>query len=135
MNKKILFSALLLATILASGSAFAQGWGRNGDDGYGRRCGRAGNGSGYRGEFGWIDAMKAELGLSEQQVKQIFDLGTQYREKSFENRNNLNKLDELRVEHRKAVENVLTKEQLEKYNKIQNDNGRCSWFGGCRGRR
>jgi Spy/CpxP family protein refolding chaperone len=129
MNKKILIAALLVATVFAAGSVYARGWDRDND---GRRCGRGwGNGGGYRGEFARIDAMKAELGLSDQQVKQIFDLGTQYREKNFESRNNPSKLTDLRIEHRKAVESVLTKEQLEKYNKLKDGYGRYGWFGGC----
>ncbi len=138
MNKKILITALVAAAVLTAGSVYAQGWGKYGDrdDGYGRRgCGRGwGYGPGHRGEFARLDAMKTELGLSDQQVKMIFDLGTQYREKSFENRNNPDKIAQLRTEHRKAVENVLTKEQLEKYNKIQNGYGRFGWFGACASR-
>jgi hypothetical protein len=137
MNKKIFFITLLAASVLYATGAYAQGWGMMNrgydDDSYrGRGCGSGWNNSrGYRDGYNNLDAMKAELGLSEQQTKQIFDLGTQYREKYFENRNNPGKLEDLRVEHRKAIENVLTKDQQEKYNRIQNGYGRFGWYGGC----
>jgi Spy/CpxP family protein refolding chaperone len=136
MKKKVLFTILALASVLATATVYAQGWGRDGDEGYrggrGRGCG---NGFGYgygRGGFARLDAMKEDLGLTDQQVKQIFDLGTKFREKAFENRKDINKLDELRIEHRKAIEGVLTKDQLEKFNKIRNE--RYGRFGGCPGR-
>ncbi len=86
-------------------------------------------GPGMGGGFRHLNFMQKELGLTDQQVKQIFDIGTQYREKRFENRNNPDKLAELRTEHRKAVESVFTKEQLEKFNKFRDDRCRCGQMG------
>jgi Spy/CpxP family protein refolding chaperone len=115
MKKKIVILSLLLAFIVIAGDAFA----------FGRRGGGPGFGPGMGGDFRHLNFMQKELGLSDKQVKQIFDIGTQYREKRFENRNNPDKLDSLRSEHRKAVESVLTKDQLEKYNDLRNNNCRC----------
>lgn len=115
MKKQIILTSIFLSMILAAPGAFAQGWGRGHHDG-GNGSGY-GNGShmGYHG-FGRLEAMKEELNLTDTQVKQVFDLGTQYREKYFENRNNYKRLAELRIEHRKAVEKVLTTEQRDKFN-------------------
>jgi Spy/CpxP family protein refolding chaperone len=120
MKKKIVILSLLLAFVITAGDAFA----------FGRRGGGPGpgvSGPGMGGELRHLNFMQEELGLSDKQVKQIFDIGTQYREKFFENRNNRAKLADLRIEHRKAVESVLTKDQLEKLNKFQDDRCRCGW--------
>jgi Spy/CpxP family protein refolding chaperone len=136
---KIKTSLLALAAIaivsFAVNEAYSQGWGRGGcwnsGPGYGPRYGR-GHGPGYHGYgFGRMDAMKAELGLTDKQVEQIFKIGTEYRNKYFENRNNFDKITELRTEHRKAIENVLTKEQKEKFNRYGYGYGRYGWLGGC----
>ncbi|MFH0974600.1 MAG: hypothetical protein V1874_02325 [Spirochaetota bacterium] len=118
MNKKLVILAILAASLIAAGDLSA--WGRRG--GY---C--DGPGAGYGAGPRHLEYMQSELGLSDQQVKQIFDIGTQYRQKYFENRNNTDKIDELRIEHRKAVQSVLTKEQQEKFNKIRNNNCRNRW--------
>lgn len=116
MKKKLVILAILVAFVITAGDAFA--WGRKGGC-YG------GPGQGMWGDFRHLDYLQSELGLSDKQVKQIFDIGTQYREKRFENRNNPDKLAVLRDEHRKSVEAVLTKDQLEKYNDIWKNNNRC----------
>jgi Spy/CpxP family protein refolding chaperone len=116
MKKKIVIFSLLLAFVIMAGDAFALG----------RRGGGPG-GPGMGGDLRHLNFMQEELGLSDKQVKQIFDIGTQYREKRFESRNNPDKLDELRIEHRKAVEAVLTKDQLEKYNKLRSGYLRCNF--------
>ncbi|PKL37747.1 MAG: hypothetical protein CVV44_15515 [Spirochaetae bacterium HGW-Spirochaetae-1] len=115
MKKQIILTSILLSMILAAPGAFAHGWGRGHHDG--RNGFGYGNGihMGYHG-FGRLEAMKEELNLTDTQVKQVFDLGTQYREKYFENRKNYDKLAELRIEHRKAVEKVLTTEQRDAFN-------------------
>jgi Spy/CpxP family protein refolding chaperone len=117
MKKKLLILALLLGFVITAGDAFA----------FGRRGGGMGPGMGpgMGGGFRYLNFMQKELGLTDQQVKQIFDIGTQYRQKRFENRNNPDKLYELRAEHRKAVKAVLTKEQLEKLNKFRDDRCGC----------
>jgi Spy/CpxP family protein refolding chaperone len=117
MIKRFLVFSLLLAFIVIANDAFA----------FGRRGGGMGPGigPGMGGDFRHLNFIQKELGLTDQQVKQIFDIGTQYRQKRFENRNNPDKLAELRTEHRKAVESVFTKDQLEKLNKFRDDRCRC----------
>jgi Spy/CpxP family protein refolding chaperone len=112
MKKKLLIISALLVFTVAASDTYA----------FGRRGGPGGPGfgPGMGGGFRGLNYMQKELGLTDQQVKQIFDLGTQFREKSFENRNNPDKLADLRTDHRKAVEAVFTKEQLEKLNKFRN---------------
>jgi Spy/CpxP family protein refolding chaperone len=117
MKKKLLIVAALVVFAVAASDAFAFGRrGGNGGPGYG---------PGMGGGFMHLNYMQKELGLTDQQVKQIFDLGTKFREKRFENRNNPDKLADLRDEHRKAVEAVFTKDQLEKLNKVRNDRCGC----------
>jgi len=131
MKKNIIKTLFVLITVLSVSTLFAQGWGRGGNcngPGYGR--GNHMQGYGNRG-YSKIDYMKAELGLSDKQVKQIFDIGTEYREKFFENRNNPDKILELRIQHRKAIKKVLTKEQREKFDNLRNAHGRVGWYGGC----
>lgn len=79
-----------------------------------------GMGGGPHG-FAHLDRMQKELGLTDAQVKKIFDIGTEYRQKYFDNRGNRDKVMALHEEHRKAVESVLTKEQKEKYDKLFKD--------------
>jgi len=118
MKKKLFIVAALVIFAVAASDAFA----------YGGKGGFGGPGNGPQGMGGGLrhfDFLQKEIGLTDQQIKQIFDLGTQFREKRFENRNNPDKLAQLRDEHRKAVEAVFTKEQLEKANKLRNDRCRC----------
>lgn len=132
MKKLIIALAVVVSLAFTIDSVFARGWGgwsRCGD-GYNERD--RGYGPGYGRGFRHIDFMKTELGLSDKQVKQIFDIGTQHREKYFENRNNPDKLNALRSEHRKAIESVLTEDQLKKFNSYNDTgNSRYGWFGGC----
>jgi Spy/CpxP family protein refolding chaperone len=119
MKKKLLIVAALLVFAVSASDVFA----------YGRKGGFGGPGYGpgpvMGGGIRHLDYMQKELGLTDQQVKQIFDLGTQYRQRTFDNRNNPDKLSQLRDEHRKAVEGVFTKDQLDKLNKFRNDRCRC----------
>jgi Spy/CpxP family protein refolding chaperone len=115
MKKKLLIVAALLLFAVAANDAFA----------YGRRGGFGGPGPGMGGVFRHFEFLQKEIGLTDQQVKQIFDIGTKYREKRFENRNDRDKLAQMRDDHRKEVEAVFTKEQLDKLNKFRNDRCRC----------
>ncbi|MBN2402356.1 MAG: hypothetical protein JXN64_08135 [Spirochaetes bacterium] len=117
MKKRLVILAVLVAFAFTANEAFA----------YGRKGGKGGLGPGIGGGFMHLSLIQTELGLSDKQLKQIFDIGTQYREKRFESRNDLNKLNDLREEHRKAVESVLTKDQLEKFNDLRNNNCRGGW--------
>lgn len=77
-------------------------------------CGVYGQSKGHG--FRHLSRLQESLDLTEDQVKKIFDIGTEYREKYFENRNNPEEIKALRVEHRKAIEEVLTESQKEKFN-------------------
>jgi len=59
-----------------------------------------GMGGGPHG-FAHLDRMQKELGLTDAQVKKIFDIGTEYRQKYFDNRGNRDKVMALHEEHRK----------------------------------
>ena len=128
MKKLIIAFAIIAALAITIDSVFARGWGKCGNCNY---SGDKGFGPGYGHGFRHLEFMKTELGLTDKQVKQIFDIGTQYREKYFENRNNPDKINELRTEHKKAVEAVFTKEQAEKFNTIKNKGNAPYKRGGC----
>lgn len=107
-----LFAIAIVAVFsLVTADVFARGQGKGGPGG----C--PGAGPGMHG-FGHLDRMQKELGLTDEQVKKIFDIGTQYRQKYFDNRGNRDKVKALHEEHRKAVEAVFTKEQKEKHDKL-----------------
>ncbi len=116
MKKGILTLAVITFISLTAADAFSQGYGRGG---------RRGPGPGFGGGCGTGKYLflKEELGLSDKQVEKIFRIDTEFREKYFKNRNNRTKIMELRVEHRKAIEEVLTKEQKEKFNNLRPGRG------------
>jgi len=96
----------------------------------GHRKGHKMGGPGFPGkEFRHLDMLKAELGLSDRQVRKIFDVGTEYRSKYFENRKNIDKVMELRIKQRKEISKILTKEQKKKFDDLKRrrgpDNRRC----------
>lgn len=122
MKNGIFSLAVIVLISLTAADAFSQGYGRGGKRGYGPGyCNGPGYGGGYG--FGRLEFLKEELGLSEKQVEKIFRIGTEFREKYFKNRNNRTKILELRVEQRKAIESVLTKEQKEKFNNLRDRRG------------
>ncbi|MCU0846991.1 MAG: hypothetical protein MUD12_03810 [Spirochaetes bacterium] len=122
MKKSFIFiSVPLLASLMvifaaASGSAEKQmGKGMGKDRGcqmqMKNRCG----GCGFH-ELKKLEMMQKELGLSDEQVEKIFNIGTEYRDKYFKNRKDQDKIKELMTEHKKAVEAVLDEKQKEKFN-------------------
>lgn len=122
--KKLLLGLIISAVALfAAGELMARGGGFGGGPGYG--CGGCGGGPGFGGVpgYGKNSYMKKELGITEKQEQQMFDIGTKYRQKFFENRNDLNKIQALHEEKRKEMESVLTKEQNEKLKKLQDQRG------------
>ncbi len=113
----------LVAVTLFSGELYAQkGRGKPMGKGMG---GCMGMDSGPHGIM-HLEFMQKELGLSDEQVKKIFDLGTEHRQKCFDNRKDPDKLKILREEHMKAVDEVFTKEQKEKRDKLR---GKCRMHG------
>ncbi len=117
MKKGILTLAVSTIISLTVADAFSQGYGRGG--------GRRGPGPGFNGGCGSGKYLflKEELGLTDKQVEKIFRIDSEFREKYFKNRNNRTRILEIRVEHRKAIEKVLTKEQKEKFNNLRPGRG------------
>lgn len=113
----------MIAVTLSSGALYAQ---RGPGKGMGKGMGGACMGMGHGGcGIMHLEFMQKELGLSDEQVKKIFDIGTEYRQKCFDNRKDQDKLMALREEHRKAVDAVFTKEQMDKLNKLHKKGKRC----------
>jgi Spy/CpxP family protein refolding chaperone len=123
MKKSILALAIISMISFAAADAYAWGWGWGHHRGYGYHHGYGQYG--HHG-FGNLEFMKEELNLSDSQIEKIIKIDSEYRAKYFENRYNYDKLESLRIEHQKAIENVLTKSQREKLNRY---NG----YGGMRG--
>jgi len=59
--------------------------------------------------------MKKELSLEDDQVEKIRDIDSQYRALYYKNRGNYDRIDSLRLEHREAIEKILSPEQRVKY--------------------
>jgi Spy/CpxP family protein refolding chaperone len=118
-------------------SAYNRSWG-----GWGRQYGRRhmgnyygdGYGMGYcSGLYSSSDYMKQNLNLNDEQVKKINEIDSRYRELYYSNRSDYNKIDSLRAEHRKAIENVLTPEQRKLFNESYDNRWRGWGHGGGRG--
>jgi len=121
------------AVTLFSGDLYAQ---RGPGKGMGRGMGMGmcmGMGHGGCGIM-HLEFMQKELGLSDEQVKKIFDIGTEYRQKCFDSRKDPEKLKSLREEHMKAVDEVFTKEQKEKRDKLGRMGGKCGMMGPGKGK-
>jgi hypothetical protein len=120
MKKGLL--ALAVFTILGFASTDLLAWGGGpgwcyGPGGYGYGSGyNRGYGSGYNGfrGYGHLEFLKERIGLSDAQIQKIIRIDADFRAKYFENRNDYDKLNALRIEHRKAVEGVLTDAQRKK---------------------
>jgi Spy/CpxP family protein refolding chaperone len=126
MRKIFLGIVISAVALFAAGELLARGGGNCGGPGYG--CGDCGGGPGFHDGhggpgYGKNSFMKKELGITDKQEQQMFDIGTKYRQKFFENRNDLNKLETLREEKRKEIESVFTKEQNEKLKKFHEQRG------------
>jgi Spy/CpxP family protein refolding chaperone len=122
---KKLFLGLIISAvaIFAVADLMARG---GGGPGYGAgNCGE-GPGPGFEGGpgYGKHSYMKKELGITDKQEQQMFDIGTKYRQKFFDNRNDPEKLKVLREEKRKEMDSVFTKEQLEKIKKFHDQKGK-----------
>ncbi|MBN2038672.1 MAG: hypothetical protein JW864_01425 [Spirochaetes bacterium] len=129
MKKALL--ALAVITALGAGSAelFARsggGPGRGGRgtcDGQGYAQGQGQRGGGFHGIRN-LEFLKDEIGLSDDQIKKIITIDSEYRLKYYENRNSITKINSLRNEHKSAVDNVFTAEQKKKLDEYWNNNRR-----------
>lgn len=110
-------------------------WGRWGR-GYGRRHMGDYYGNGYgmgycSGIYSSSEFMTEDLGLNDDQAKKIADIDSKYRDLYYRNREDYNKIDALRLEHRKAIEEVLTPEQKKKFAEAYESRWR-GWGSGSR---
>lgn len=122
--KKTLF-ALAIASLIGLASSELMAWGGGPGWGGGRGgCYGPGYGPGYGRGYGYenrgfkgirhLDFLKEEIGLSDEQITKIIKIDADYRAKYFTNRNDYAKINQLRTEHRKEFENVLTNDQKKK---------------------
>ena len=104
--KRIMLTMLALVILAGTGSAlFARGMGNGGCSGYGMGM------NGGPGYHGWLfDQLK----LTEEQELKIHKINKDYADKFFEARKDRDAHFKVRESHRKEIEKVLTKEQLEK---------------------
>lgn len=105
------------------------GWGR----GYGRRHMGDYYGHGYGMGYGAgcyqnRGYMMNDLGLTEDQANKIGDIDEKYRNLYDKNRDHYDKIDELRREHRNAINDVLNSEQRDKYSGVYDNRWR-GWGG------
>jgi Spy/CpxP family protein refolding chaperone len=133
--KKILL-AIAMVSIVSFAAADLYAWERGRGWHMGPRYHQGyGPGFGHHG-FGYLEFMKEEIGLTDQQIEKIMTIDSEYRLKYFKNRGNYDKFEALRIEHRKAVDNVLTESQKKKlsdYNRNWNRRGyegygHCNWW-------
>ncbi len=102
-----------------------ENWGQ----GYGRRHMGEYYGNGYGLGFGsgcWDsrNSMTDFLGLSSDQADKISSIDKNYRELYYTNRDDFNKIDALRTNHRKEIETVLNSEQKNKFSEAYDNRWR-----------
>lgn len=106
--KRIMLSLLAILIVAGTGSALlARGMGYNGG-------GCPGYGMGYNGGPGYNGMMPGRLNLTEDQELKIHKINKDFADRFFEARKDREAFDKVRENHRKEIEKVLTKEQLEK---------------------
>jgi len=92
------------------------------------------HGDGYHHGYGQgnIEHQKKNLNLSDKQVEKIIKIDSEYRTKYYKNRENFDKIEQLRIEHRKEFQSVLTDTQRKKQNNYSRNNSRRGGRGsGC----
>ncbi len=93
-----------------------------------------GRGKGMMGNGDWRPGMMHDyLKLTDEQAEKIHKINRDFHDKMFQNRKNQDEAEKLRDAHRKEIEKVLTKEQLEKFKEFRTnhrDMGYCPGFGG-----
>ncbi|MCJ7772738.1 MAG: hypothetical protein MUP22_06345 [Desulfobacterales bacterium] len=70
------------------------------------------------------DYMMQDLDLTNDQANKIAEIDAKYRDLYYKNRDNFNRIDELRGEHRKDIDDVLTPEQRDKFSGVYNNRWR-----------
>ena len=112
--KKIVFIALSLAILsLAVLPLSAEKRGKG--DGHGR-CGYE---MGTHKPFMHLNKMQEKLGLTNDQVDKMYKIYKDYMDRFYQNRNNPDKIKELRDQRRGEMANVLTPEQKAKWEEMR----------------
>ena len=117
--KKIVFIALSL-TILSLAVlplSAERGWIWKGDGDSDRKCGyemRA-----MHKPFMHLNKMQEKLGLTNDQVDKMYKIYKDYMDRFYQNRNNPDKIKELRDQCRGEIVNVLTPEQKAKWEEMK----------------
>ncbi len=136
MKKSIIAIAVVSVLSLGGAYLYARSPYSGGCYGYGPGWGHGpgymhGPGWGHGRGFGHLEFMREELGLSEAQAEKIAKIDSEFRYKYFKERDNFNKIEALRTEHRKAVEGVLTPEQKKKWDELFNNRDRRGYGYNC----
>ncbi len=66
-----------------------------------------------------LNFLQKELELSDHQAEQIHNIIGEFRDRFFENRDNKDKIKELRNERHEAIKGVLTEDQANKFDKLR----------------
>lgn len=113
--KKIMLSIIALLLVAGGGSALMARGMMGGNTG---GCGGPGYGMDGGPGFG-MGMMYNDLKLTDDQELKIHKINKDYADKFFEARKDRDAFEKVRESHRKEVEKVLTKEQLEKLNEYR----------------
>jgi|GEM_PF-812620 len=135
--KKVMITTTLAGVMaLSAGDLFARGYGRSDCPERGYKKHHRGPGPGHF--FKKLDVLKVELGLTDDQVKKLFDIHQKYERKFFENRTSVDRILELRAEKHKEMKKVMTAEQQKKFDEMflnRGPRGKRGCGDGFRGRR
>lgn len=113
MKKTFFISAALVILSLASSPLFARGMG--GGMGFGGFDGM-GYGMGYHKPFLHLEMLQYQLDLTNAQVDKLYKIDKDYLDKFYQNRNNADKIKELRDKHQEEIVSILTPEQKARWN-------------------
>jgi len=111
--KKIFFIMLSLAMLSLSATSLSARGMMGGGMGNGD-CG--GQGMGMHKPFMHLDMLQYQFDLTNAQVDKIYKIDKDYMDKFYQNRNNADKIKELREKHSAEIESILTPEQKVKWN-------------------
>ena len=110
MKKTIFISLSLVIMSLAVLPLFAEKKGKEN-----------GNGAGMRKPFMHFNMMQDKLGLTNDQVDKMYKIEKDYMDKFYQNRNNPDKIEELRNKRSEEIKSVFTPEQNVKWNNFIKD--------------
>ncbi len=135
MKKTLFITMALMILSLSAISLSARGMGKGMGDG---GCG--GQGMGMQKPFKHLEMLQYHFDLTNAQVDKIYKIDKDYMDKFHQNRNDADKIKDLREKHRSEIESILTPEQKVKWNEFaknrpvkNSDNKRGSAFGAMSG--